>query len=246
LGDKLTVRTEPSFPVATVEIAGALDIDTAPIVRNALRKHVADQPAALIVDLSGLLVHHKAALSVLRSAIRTAGEMPGIPIILLVPDEGLRDQLRASGMDRQAPIVADRATALDIAASMEAPLSCVLRDVPCSPASLGRVREVTRELCGRWGLDTARDAVVLAVCELVTNALEHARTSFDVTVALRGRYVHLAVRDGSTQPPRQHMSRRPDEPGGRGLLLVADLSASWGYVPIRDGKLVWATIPSSG
>ncbi|MDT7797029.1 MAG: hypothetical protein QOI78_462, partial [Actinomycetota bacterium] len=72
MGDKLTVRTEPSFPVATVEIAGALDIDTAPIVRNALRKHVADQPAALIVDLSGLLVHHKAALSVLRSAIRTA------------------------------------------------------------------------------------------------------------------------------------------------------------------------------
>jgi hypothetical protein len=33
-----------------------------------------------------------------------------------------------------------------------------------------------------------------------------------------------------------------DAEGGRGLLVVEALSASWGYVRTVDGKVVWATV----
>jgi hypothetical protein len=32
-------------------------------------------------------------------------------------------------------------------------------------------------------------------------------------------------------------------PGGRGLIIVEALAASWGCTPVRDGKLTWATLP---
>jgi hypothetical protein len=31
-------------------------------------------------------------------------------------------------------------------------------------------------------------------------------------------------------------------PGGRGLQLVAKMAAHWGWLPSRDGKVVWATL----
>ena len=99
----------------------------------------------------------------------------------------------------------------------------------------------------QWGLDTDDDGdLLMVVNELVTNAVEHGRTRVRLDVAYDGSAVAVRVRDHSTQPP----VLRPRDalaPRGRGLQMVDALAASWGWIPHRDGKTVWARMtPEAG
>jgi anti-sigma regulatory factor (Ser/Thr protein kinase) len=81
----------------------------------------------------------------------------------------------------------------------------------------------------------------LVVTELAANAIVHARSPFSVTVHTHGSGARLSVRDSSAVRP----TVRPCDPlatSGRGLLLVAALSADWGVVVTADGKTVWADL----
>jgi anti-sigma regulatory factor (Ser/Thr protein kinase) len=85
------------------------------------------------------------------------------------------------------------------------------------------------------------------VSELVSNAVEHAGTEIELNVTLRGRFLCLAVRDGSPAVPRL---REPAPQGaaapldirGYGLRLIGRVAHSWGAEIIPDGKVVWATL----
>ncbi|QNN54147.1 ATP-binding protein [Nocardioides mesophilus] len=82
--------------------------------------------------------------------------------------------------------------------------------------------------------------VRLVVSELASNAVQHARTAFSVTLEQRDDVVTLWVRDGSTEEPE---SRTSDllAAGGRGLPLVSAYTADWGVVPEGTaGKAIWA------
>jgi hypothetical protein len=77
--------------------------------------------------------------------------------------------------------------------------------------------------------------------ELAANAIVHARSPFSVTVDAHSSGVRLSVRDSSAVRP----TVRPCDPraeSGRGLLLVAALSADWSVVVTADGKTVWADL----
>jgi anti-sigma regulatory factor (Ser/Thr protein kinase) len=90
-----------------------------------------------------------------------------------------------------------------------------------------------------WRLSQQISDVCLVVSELVTNAMIHAGTDIDVTLAEHRRSVRVAVRDHSYVRPVQQ-DGRSDE-GGRGLGIVAELASSWGVLPHSDGgKVVWA------
>ena len=93
-----------------------------------------------------------------------------------------------------------------------------------------------------WGLGADEvDAAVLVANELVSNAVEHARTELELTVQLDGGLIAIRVRDGSPAEPRRHpydLSARR----GRGLQIVAALAFRWGWIPHADGKTVWADV----
>ncbi|MDH6710471.1 anti-sigma regulatory factor (Ser/Thr protein kinase) [Kitasatospora sp. MAA19] len=120
--------------------------------------------------------------------------------------------------------------------------------------SLGRAVPIARQLAGLW-LDAedvranhARDAALLVISELVTNALEHS-DSAHITGWLRrtADRLLLEVRDqGKTSSvPRLHRAT-PDEDHGRGLALVAGYSQEWGMRLSMDGSCsVWAAVPLS-
>jgi anti-anti-sigma factor len=243
MDNPLVFRTRQQFPIAVVEFEGELDFDTAPTVYQALRKHLADQPAALVVDLTALVVRRTAALSALRAAFTSASEWPGLPLIVVAPDEAMQSMLRRAGLNRQAPIVADHTCAFALAASHPVPLKQVLRDLPPDPHVLKLVRNVVAEACLRWGIAATTASTQLVACELMSNAIEHARSPADFTIALRDRRVHVTVRDGSSLMPRRTGPRGPGDPHGRGLVLIDDLAASWGTVRTETGKLVWAMVP---
>jgi anti-sigma regulatory factor (Ser/Thr protein kinase) len=87
-----------------------------------------------------------------------------------------------------------------------------------------------------------RSTAMLLVSELATNAIVHATSTFEVTIAYptpSGR-VRIEVTDiDETQPAP--LQPPPNVPHGRGLLLVASLADEWGILRRtgRPGKTVW-------
>ena len=84
------------------------------------------------------------------------------------------------------------------------------------------------------------DTVLLLVSEVVTNAVRHAATSFELTITVDGREVMVAVvdHDGGHRP--QVRNPKPHDTSGRGLRIVDELATSWGTdVVATDAKRVW-------
>jgi PAS domain S-box-containing protein len=89
------------------------------------------------------------------------------------------------------------------------------------------------------------DAAQLVASELLTNALLHGggRGRLSVTASADG--VRIAVADDERRPPIAGIES-DSSMTGRGLRLVAAMSAAWGYVPLGQGKEVWAEITPGG
>lgn len=86
--------------------------------------------------------------------------------------------------------------------------------------------------------------VQLVATELVTNAVRHAGSPVELSVAWTGDRIRVEARDDSTSRPAP-----PDDSPQtrhRGMRLVEDLSDSWGVeVPDGSGKVVWCEVPRS-
>lgn len=54
--------------------------------------------------------------------------------------------------------------------------------------------------------------------------------------------LRIAVNDASPRSPVKPASVDWEATGGRGLLLVEAMSASWGSVPLSGGKQVWSEV----
>lgn len=93
-----------------------------------------------------------------------------------------------------------------------------------------------------WGLPHLKGIAELIVSELVTNAVRHAGSDLEVTVALSDQYLHLFVRDRDLRIPRIFTADSPDPDHSRGMKLVDGLASAWGTTLRPYGKSVWATL----
>lgn len=88
------------------------------------------------------------------------------------------------------------------------------------------------------------EAAVLAVSELVTNAVVHGAVSGDIELTLEARRgaLHIEVVDRDPRPPVVGVGGA-DQDRGRGLLIVDRLAARWGWSAIsKNGKAVWCDL----
>ncbi|HEU5267202.1 MAG TPA: ATP-binding protein [Jatrophihabitans sp.] len=85
------------------------------------------------------------------------------------------------------------------------------------------------------------DDLELVVSELVTNAVLAGTPTVAVSLSLERTRVVVRVRDEASGWPQQRAATA-DDPGGRGLLLVAALSATWGVRLAETGKVVFAEL----
>ena len=90
----------------------------------------------------------------------------------------------------------------------------------------------------QWGLEDAAFVTELVVSELVTNAIRYGADPIQLRL-IHDRTLICEVSDGSSTSPHLRRARIFDE-GGRGLLLVAQLTTSWGTRHTRTGKTIWA------
>lgn len=116
-------------------------------------------------------------------------------------------------------------------------------DVEADPRAVGTARRFLRGALAGWGLDgDLIDTAVLCLSELVTNAVIHTGAPSEVRATLEAGVVTITVRDQGSHRGDQPSQRPDDDPlrvHGRGLQLVAALSARWGSQLDAVGTTVW-------
>ncbi|MET9056940.1 SpoIIE family protein phosphatase [Streptomyces antibioticus] len=106
------------------------------------------------------------------------------------------------------------------------------------PAAVADTRKNVVARLEAWGLTEASFVTELIVSELVTNAIRHGEPPIRLRL-IHDRTLIVEVTDASSTAPHMRRARGYDE-GGRGLLLVAQLSRRWGTRPHAKGKTIWA------
>jgi anti-sigma regulatory factor (Ser/Thr protein kinase) len=112
------------------------------------------------------------------------------------------------------------------------------RQFELDPRSVGAARRFTAEVLRGW--PAARvETIVLMVSELATNSIRHGQTGFRLTIACRREALQIEVTDrGGGTPALQPTG--PEDPAGRGLRIVDQLSDDWGVDrSLAAGKTVW-------
>jgi serine phosphatase RsbU (regulator of sigma subunit)/anti-sigma regulatory factor (Ser/Thr protein kinase) len=129
----------------------------------------------------------------------------------------------------------------------------VAADFDPEPSAAAAARRFVRETLISGGLsgddDLVSDAVLLA-SELVTNAVVHAGTPVQLTCRLNGTNIEVSVLDrhpARVIPDLPAAGAVVDRPSGRGLLLPAALSSSWGVTYAAAAKAIWFRLgPDAG
>ncbi|MFD4605744.1 SpoIIE family protein phosphatase [Streptomyces sp. NPDC058464] len=111
-------------------------------------------------------------------------------------------------------------------------------DLRSDPSVVADVRRLATERVTAWGLDEASFVTELVVSELVTNAIRYGTGPIRLRL-IKDATLICEVSDGSSTSPHLRRARDFDE-GGRGLLLVAQLTHRWGTRHTRVGKTIWA------
>ncbi|WP_086803303.1 SpoIIE family protein phosphatase [Streptomyces caniscabiei] len=117
-------------------------------------------------------------------------------------------------------------------------------DVPADPAFVGQARKLACDQLAAWQLEELTFVTELVVSELVTNAIRYGGSPIQLRL-IREATLICEVSDSSATAPHMRRARAFDE-GGRGLLLVAQLTQRWGSRHTRTGKTIWAeqTLPA--
>lgn len=117
-----------------------------------------------------------------------------------------------------------------------------VRSFDCRPQAVTAARRFVRETLSGEAPELI-DAAELMTSELTSNCVRHAGTGFEVSVRTRGggEEIRVEVRDSGGGQPRA-LSPGPEEPSGRGLMIVEAMSESWGVEHGGGGKTVWFTL----
>lgn len=226
-------------PVITVPV---LDTVSARGAVALLRQALAEEPAAVVCDLSGVArAPEPEAAAGLDSLVAEILEWPVVPLFVVCPDTLLCQRFARHGENALVRFFPSLFEALQEARQAH-PVETVRVSLDPRAESVKAARDLVRQVCDRWGFTSQSNVAALVVSEMVTNAVLHAATDLELTMARHGPLLRLAVRDAE---PRVPAVRPPDLSSitGRGMLLVGAVSRAWGVLPTAEpGKVVWAVL----
>lgn len=223
--------------VAVVAGVGPLE-DVVDDLRRAVLLALAEEPRAVVCDLTGVLDGRDADARLLLATMgQQVSDWPAVPLAVSCPDPALRVRLRQQPMSEYVLLHATRAQALAAVGRIAPPITVRLQFAPHATASR-LARDFVSRTCLDWGIAQGIASACLVVSELVNNGLGDAVTDMELALARHGGILRLALRTQSGGPSRDLQSV-----GGRGLALIAACSRAWGALPTADGgKVVWAVL----
>jgi anti-sigma regulatory factor (Ser/Thr protein kinase) len=159
-----------------------------------------------------------------------------------VDAEEIADRLERAALDFQAGAPRDDIAVLVLrvpsASDVVWATGSAALTLDCDPTSPALARRTVRGFLAAHGLEALEETAALLTSEVVTNAVVHARTAVGVRVHAAGDRVRVEVTDGSRRRPvRRDLDT--EATGGRGLLLLDRLAATWDVRRTSDGKTVW-------
>jgi anti-sigma regulatory factor (Ser/Thr protein kinase) len=128
--------------------------------------------------------------------------------------------------------------------------------LPAFPEAVRAARRWTRETLEDWQLTNPTRTIEQLVSELLTNSIEHARTT-SVGICLSSgvsggrppladtitdQTVLIEVNDSDAARLPTRKSPSLNDTSGRGLLIVEELSDRWGVQVSDHGKTVWCEV----
>jgi len=233
--------------ISVVSVQGPLS-EAADLAHSAVLLELAEAPAAVLCDLSGVTGPPEPDSS---ERLASLGEQtrrwPGTPIAAITPDPVLRRCLEQAPGGRHLAIAA---AAADVWGSLaDGSTTAMVRErMPAAAPSAHDARELVAGACMDWGRSSETAAATLVVSELVTNAVADHGPDIEVSVARCGPRLRIAVRRAGTRPGRASDPETLDI-AGPAMMLVEGVSESWGVLPTRDGgAVVWAVLldPAAG
>jgi anti-sigma regulatory factor (Ser/Thr protein kinase) len=233
-----------------VALHGTLTASTAPLAHSTLVKCLVEQPVAVVIDVADVLSRSSIAIPLFLALRREARRVPAVPLVVVAGRASTGSSLR-SALSRYLPTCVTLEEARDMAARL--PGASRWHHVPLAPTPYAPsdARNAVAECCARWDLHPLIHPARTVVSELVSNAVEHAGTDIELTIALRGQFLCVAVRDGSPVVPRllepvPHEPNAPLDVRGYGLRMITNVAHSWGAEITAEGKVVWATLLATG
>ena len=230
-------------PVIVLDVAGPLS-DVVEELDHAIRLALAHGPRGVACDMTRVCeVSAPGALLALSKAGRHPRDWPGVPVAVTCLGPRGGKTLRSSPLGGHLMVTTSLPLALSAILESARP-AVVSRRLAPHPTAPRAARDLVIRALVDWRLSPLVPDACLVVSELVTNAMIHAGTDIDLTLAEHRRSVRVAVRDHSpVLPVEQH--GRWDE-AGRGLGIVAELASAWGVLPHPDGgKVVWGVLEAA-
>ncbi len=220
-----------------VRLLGVLSIGAVPRLRDLLLKCLADQPAAVIVDLELLAIQHPVALNVFAVVARRTAVWSGGQLILAAgPALEGRGRRQARVLGRFVRIYPNLQVSL--AATKRAPLRrLAVWLLPIAATSPGAARQHVVEFCRSCGCESAADDAVIIADELVEQGMKHSTRDLILRLELRRGLLTVAVTDDRSTVDRES----PFDPLSR--RIVAGVATAWGSTATATGgTVVWAVL----
>ncbi|MEU6011915.1 SpoIIE family protein phosphatase [Streptomyces sp. NPDC047453] len=149
-------------------------------------------------------------------------------------DRVLHTLLPAGGASDDAALLLARTRVLP-------PSQVATWEIPADPSLVAPVRKQVVDRLDDWGLSEAAFTTELVVSELVTNAIRYGTPPIRLRLIHDESHLTCEVSDTTHTAPHLRRAKTWDE-GGRGLLLVAQLTRRWGSRHTAEGKTIWAEL----
>jgi anti-anti-sigma factor len=222
-------------------LAGRLDPGAAPELQRAILKQVAEQPPAIICDLTQVGTIDPLCAGVFTSIRHPALGWPRTALLLCGSRPAVADTLRQLGIAGRLAMYPSLDQALANARARPPRVRERLTLGPV-PTAARAVRAFVGEVCDRWGIGELAEPAVLLASELVTNTVVRAGAVAELRIELRGSQLQVAVHDQDSNLARL-LAARDGSDCGLSLQIMDQVASAWGVRQEEGGgKTVWCTL----